>query len=161
MKRIGMLTSGGDCQALNAAMRGVVKSLINSKEDVEIYGFLNGYRGLIYGDFKMMFTGDGEGPEEKDILAALGGADIHSQVLKAGHHGSKTSSSKEWLRAVNPEVGLISCGAGNDYGHPHKETLKKYQALKMKVYETDKNGTITLTSDGKTYERAVEKGDVQ
>ena len=54
MKRIGLLTSGGDCQALNAAMRGVVKSLINSKEDVEIYGFLNGYRGLIYGDFKML-----------------------------------------------------------------------------------------------------------
>ena len=54
MKRIGMLTSGGDCQALNAAMRGVVKSLINSKEEVEIYGFLNGYRGLIYGDFKML-----------------------------------------------------------------------------------------------------------
>ena len=54
MKRIGMLTSGGDCQALNAAMRGVVKSLVNSKEEVEIYGFLNGYRGLIYGDFKML-----------------------------------------------------------------------------------------------------------
>ena len=54
MKRIGMLTSGGDCQALNAAMRGVVKSLMNSKEDVEIYGFLNGYKGLIYGDFKML-----------------------------------------------------------------------------------------------------------
>ena len=54
MKRIGMLTSGGDCQALNAAMRGVFKSLINSKEEVEIYGFLNGYRGLIYGDFKML-----------------------------------------------------------------------------------------------------------
>ena len=54
MKTIGMLTSGGDCQALNAAMRGVVKSLLNSGEDVEIYGFLNGYRGLIYGDFKML-----------------------------------------------------------------------------------------------------------
>ena len=47
MKRIGMLTSGGDCQALNAAMRGVVKTLANSKEEVEIYGFLDGYRGLI------------------------------------------------------------------------------------------------------------------
>lgn len=54
MKRIGMLTSGGDCQALNAAMRGVVKSLLNSSEEVEIYGFLDGYRGLIYGNFKML-----------------------------------------------------------------------------------------------------------
>ena len=61
MKRIGMLTSGGDCQALNAAMRGVVKSLLNSGEDVEIYGFLNGYRGLIYGDFKMLTGKDFSG----------------------------------------------------------------------------------------------------
>lgn len=61
MKRIGMLTSGGDCQALNAAMRGVVKSLHNSGEEVEIYGFLNGYRGLIYGNFKMLTSKDFSG----------------------------------------------------------------------------------------------------
>ena len=54
MKRIGMLTSGGDCQALNAAMRGVVKTLVNSKEQVEIYGFLDGYKGLIYSKFQML-----------------------------------------------------------------------------------------------------------
>ena len=116
---------------------------------------------LIFGDFKMMFTGDGEGPEEKEILASPLGSEVKSQVLKSGHHGSKTSSSKEWLRAVEPEVGLISCGEGNDYGHPHKETLKKYQALKMKVYETDKNGTITLVTDGKGYDISVEKGGAQ
>ena len=61
MKRIGMLTSGGDCQALNAAMRGVVKSIINSGQEVEIYGFLNGYKGLIYGDFKMLTGSDFSG----------------------------------------------------------------------------------------------------
>lgn len=54
MKRIGMLTSGGDCQALNAAMRGVAKTLFNAKEDVEIYGFLDGYQGLIYGRFRLL-----------------------------------------------------------------------------------------------------------
>ena len=54
MKRIGMLTSGGDCQALNAAMRGVVKSILNAESDVEIYGFLDGYKGLIYGNFRML-----------------------------------------------------------------------------------------------------------
>ena len=53
MKRIGMLTSGGDCQALNAAMRGVVKSILNAESDVEIYGFLDSYKGLIYGNFRM------------------------------------------------------------------------------------------------------------
>ena len=61
MKRIGMLTSGGDCQALNAALRGVVKCLVNSNEDVEIYGFLDGYKGLIYGNFRMLAGHDFSG----------------------------------------------------------------------------------------------------
>ena len=61
MKRIGMLTSGGDCQALNAAMRGVVKCLTCSGEDVEIYGFLDGYKGLIYGNFQMLTGSDFSG----------------------------------------------------------------------------------------------------
>ena len=61
MKRIGMLTSGGDCQALNAAMRGVAKTLFNAKEDVEIYGFLDGYKGLIYGKFRMLTGSDFSG----------------------------------------------------------------------------------------------------
>lgn len=67
MKRIGMLTSGGDCQALNAAMRGAVKCLVNSKEDVEIYGFLEGYKGLIYGNFRML-----EGHDFSGILTKGG-----------------------------------------------------------------------------------------
>ncbi len=61
MKRIGMLTSGGDCQALNAAMRGVVKSITNAEKDVEIYGFLEGYKGLIYGNFTMLTGKDFSG----------------------------------------------------------------------------------------------------
>jgi 6-phosphofructokinase 1 len=61
MKRVGMLTSGGDCQALNAAMRGVVKSLLTCVSDVEIYGFLDGYKGLIYGDYRMLTRKDFSG----------------------------------------------------------------------------------------------------
>lgn len=61
MRRIGMLTSGGDCQALNAAMRGVVKSLFNSEEEIEMYGFLDGYKGLIYGNFRMLTGRDFSG----------------------------------------------------------------------------------------------------
>ena len=52
MKRIGLLTSGGDCQALNATMRGVVKGLANNVDELEVYGFMNGYKGLIYGDYR-------------------------------------------------------------------------------------------------------------
>lgn len=58
MKRIGMLTSGGDCQALNAAMRGVVKGLSENVDELEIYGFLNGYKGLIYGDYRLLTSAD-------------------------------------------------------------------------------------------------------
>ena len=61
MLRIGMLTSGGDCQALNATMRGVVKGIFNERDDVEIYGFQAGYKGLIYSDFKMMTSRDVSG----------------------------------------------------------------------------------------------------
>ena len=61
MKRIGLLTSGGDCQALNAAMRGVVKTVMNCSDEVEIYGFLDGYKGLIYGNFKMLHSSDFSG----------------------------------------------------------------------------------------------------
>ena len=58
MKRIGLLTSGGDCQALNATMRGVVKGLSHNIDDLEVYGFMNGYKGLIYGDYRMLTAKD-------------------------------------------------------------------------------------------------------
>lgn len=67
MKRIGMLTSGGDCQALNAAMRGVGKALYNCMKEVEIYGFLDGYRGLIYGNYRLMSSSDFSGILTKKV----------------------------------------------------------------------------------------------
>lgn len=111
---------------------------------------------LTFGQFAMLFTGDAEKEAEASIAARYG-SELKSQVLKAPHHGSKTSSSATYLRLVQPETCVISCGAGNDYGHPHKETLKKYAAIHAKTYETDKNGTITITSDGKSYEVKEEK----
>lgn len=115
---------------------------------------------LVFGDFSMMFTGDAEKKEEQDILAGAQGA-VQSTVLKAGHHGSKTSSSADFLRAVHPAAALISCGVNNDYGHPHKETMKKYHAMNLDIYVTAENGTITLTSDGKDYHITPERGGKQ
>ena len=80
---------------------------------------------------------------------------------QAGHHGSKTSSSADFLRAVHPAAALISCGVNNDYGHPHKETMKKYHAMNLDIYVTAENGTITLTSDGKDYHITPERGEKQ
>jgi len=114
---------------------------------------------LIMGSFKMMFTGDAESPVEKEIIAA--GGDLKCQVLKSGHHGSKTSSSEEWLKAVSPEVAVIPCGEGNDYGHPHDQTMKKYRKHSLRIYETDKNGMITITTDGQGYQVTAEKGEAQ
>ena len=65
MLRIGMLTSGGDCQALNAAMRGVVKGVCTKRDDVEIYGFEDGYKGLIYGNFHMLIKGFFRNPDKR------------------------------------------------------------------------------------------------
>ena len=114
---------------------------------------------LVFGDFTMMLTGDAEKKEEQAILAA--GGTVQSKILKSGHHGSKTSSSADFLRAVKPEAALISCGVNNDYGHPHKETMKKYHALNIPIYVTAENGTITVTSDGKTYNISIERGEKQ
>ena len=115
---------------------------------------------LVFGDFSMMLTGDAEKKEEQAILAA-DSAHVKSTILKSGHHGSKTSSSADFLRAVQPEAALISCGVNNDYGHPHKETMKKYHALNIPIYVTAANGTITVTSDGKTYKIVPERGEKQ
>lgn len=99
---------------------------------------------------RCFFTGDAEAEEEASILKS--GADVKSIVLKAGHHGSKTSSTEEFLRAVSPKAVFISCGAGNNYGHPSRQTMKRLEKWGIEVYRTDRQGTITLTTDGKRYE---------
>lgn len=111
---------------------------------------------LIYGDFSMLFTGDSEAETEKGLLKTYG-KELKSTILKVPHHGSKTSSNRNYLQAVAPEAGLVSLGAGNDYGHPHQVTLNKYNALNIKLYRTDQDGSITVTSDGKTYNIQKEK----
>ncbi|CUH96285.1 hypothetical protein P22_2375 [Propionispora sp. 2/2-37] len=113
---------------------------------------------LVYGNFSMLLTGDAE-QEAEQKLVKLYGEDLHSTVLKSGHHGSNTSSSSSFLKQVRPEVAVISVGAGNEYHHPHPSTLKKYGAMKSKVYRTDRDGTITIYSDGQSYQVRKEKNN--
>lgn len=101
---------------------------------------------LINGNNSFVMCGDAESQAESDILT--NGVDISADVLKLGHHGSKTSTSGSFLNKVNPEYVVISCGLGNSYGHPHQETMNKLNALDVKVYRTDEQGTIIATSDG-------------
>lgn len=102
---------------------------------------------IVYGDTSFLFTGDAEQEAGNVILAS--GQDIQSTVLKVGHHGSSTSTSEAFLDAVNPTYAVISCGAGNSYGHPHQEILDKLQNKGVEVYRTDLLGDVYCTSDGK------------
>lgn len=103
---------------------------------------------LTYGNTRFLFTGDAEKEAEKDILAS--GLPLQADVYKAGHHGSSTSSSEEFLRAVNPTYSVISCAENNDYGHPHAEVLNNFRAMGIQVFRTDEQGSIIATSDGET-----------
>ena len=105
---------------------------------------------LKYGNFTMFFTGDAEKEEEEAILKS--GADIKSIVLKVGHHGSKSSTTKKFLDVVAPKEALISCGSGNSYGHPNKSVTGRLEKAGARIYRTDRDGTITIKTDGKTYQ---------
>lgn len=113
---------------------------------------------LVYGDFSMMFTGDAEKASEKAIVKKYGKR-LSSTVLKAPHHASKTSSSAAFLKAVDPSAVLISVGYGNDYGHPHQQVIKRYTDRGFDIYRTDRDGTLTVISDGKSY--SVKKGSAR
>jgi competence protein ComEC len=73
---------------------------------------------------------------------------IESNVLKVGHHGSRTSTSQEFLDAVNPEIAVISCGLNNRYGHPHEITIQRLNNAGIDIFRTDLQGTIIITTDG-------------
>ncbi|MBY6836008.1 MBL fold metallo-hydrolase [Clostridium botulinum] len=113
------------------------------------YQDLNNYSivcKLKYGNTSYLFTGDAESLSEGEILAKQ--LDISADVLKLGHHGSHSSTSQAFLDKVNPKYAIVSCGKGNDYGHPHQETIDKLNAKNINILRTDVSGTIISTSDG-------------
>jgi competence protein ComEC len=106
------------------------------------------------GRVSVLLEGDCEEVCEKSILAS--GLNVSSQILKVGHHGSRTSSSQVFLNAVSPRIALIGVGEGNAYGHPHEEVLQRLAAMGVQVNRTDYDGTIVVKTDGADY--WVEKG---
>lgn len=110
------------------------------------YESLNDYSAvirLIYGKTSFLFMGDAETFSENEIKG-----NINSDVLKVGHHGSKTSSSKEFLQRVMPQIAVISVGEDNDYGHPSKTVLNRLEDIGAKTLRTDEYGDIIIQSDG-------------
>lgn len=108
-----------------------------------------------YGNTSFLLTGDMENTAETDLVNS--GANLKADVLQVGHHGSSTSTGYLFLNAVLPEMGVISCGAGNKYGHPHEETLSILRDAKVDVYRTDLQGTITIGSDGQNFTVGTER----
>lgn len=102
-----------------------------------------------YGEASFLFTGDLIAEQEQQVLD--NGTNVASTVLKVGHHGSRTSSSQEFLTAVNPGWAVISCGYNNSFGHPHKEILNRLTSCtKAKILRTDQQGAIVFRTDGKS-----------
>ena len=110
---------------------------------------------LTYGEFSALLTGDMQEINEARLVFENAIA-LDAEVLKAGHHGSRTSSSSPFLNAVTPEVVIISVGAGNTYGHPHQEALDRISAAGTEhLFRTDVDGTITLTANGSSSEYSI------
>jgi len=118
------------------------------------YSSLNDYSVVLhlrFGETAFIFTGDGEGPTDQEILD--NGWDVRSNVMLAGHHGSRTSSSEALIDAINPEIAVISVGEGNKYGHPHQVVLDRFAERDIEVLRTDLEGSIVLITDGTTVRR--------
>ena len=105
---------------------------------------------LVYKNFSMLFTGDIEEIAEKAILSKYVNKQevLNSNILKVAHHGSKTSSIKEFINAVNPKYAVIGVGKDNKFGHPSEKTLETLNNKNVKVYRTDISGETVIITDG-------------
>jgi beta-lactamase superfamily II metal-dependent hydrolase len=103
------------------------------------------------GAVRVLFTGDAESETEERLLAE-NRAQLRADILKVAHHGSRYATSQPFLSAVSPRVAVISCATGNDYGHPHRETLSVLARNNVQVYRTDLDGDVEMSTDGVRYQ---------
>lgn len=135
--------SVGEKYELGGAVFEILSPISYDADDLNDFSVVT---RLTYGGKSFLFTGDAETKEEAELLAS--GATLKSDVLKVGHHGSKTSSSKKFIEAVMPDICVILCGEDNDYGHPHDTILNRLDDFGCTVYRTDICGDIVLRIDG-------------
>lgn len=105
----------------------------------------------VYGNTSVMLTGDAEVESEGDIVKVWKAEDLKADILKVGHHGSSTSTTDAFFAAVDPDIAVISCGEGNKYGHPHKETIEKLTEKGVSIHRTDLEGDIVFRTDGESF----------
>lgn len=104
---------------------------------------------LSSGQIDMLLTGDTEAQVERELISE--GLDVGAEILKVAHHGSKTSTTKEFVAAVSPEIAIISAGRDNPYGHPHPQTLETLERYWVRVFRTDEVGDVVILTDGMRY----------
>lgn len=110
---------------------------------------------VVLGENSFLLTGDAETEEELEILKS--GYLLKSDVLKAGHHGNKSSSGEDFLKSVSPKTVIVSCGRDNSYGHPSPESLRRFSQIGAEVFRTDRHGSIIVASDGEKISIDYEK----
>lgn len=122
---------------------------------------LNNYSTILkvsFGEMDIIMTGDAEITVEKDVLEKYED-ELDAEILKVGHHGSDTSTSDEFLEAIDPEYALISTTINNKYEHPIKSVMQKLEDADIKVYRTDENGTVEVIIKSNDIEFSCEPGD--
>lgn len=116
---------------------------------------------ITYRRIRLLLSADVGRETERRLIES--GSNLRAQVLQVGHHGSKSATTPEWLDAVRPEITVISCGRGDEYGHPSREVVARLKSTSARVYRTDYNGAVTITTDGalirvRTYKRPSHDG---
>jgi competence protein ComEC len=132
-------------------VEGLEFKVLHPTAPVENYDLNNSsiVLGLEYGEVSFLFAGDIEAEVEHEILNSE--ADIKATILKVPHHGSNTSNSTGFIESVSPKAAVITVGEENKFGHPSSETINLFKKKEIKIYRTDENGDIVISTDGNNY----------
>lgn len=150
----------GDTYSLGEGQWTILAPNKDEYKDMNNYSIVVRY---VFGNTSFLFTGDAEETSESEILSKSmkPARNLQSDVLKVGHHGSESSTSLDFLNAINPRYVVISVGVDNGYGHPHEEVMARIQEKNIEVFRTDEKGTIIISSDGTELSILTEKSQTK
>ncbi len=140
-------TQGQKLIELDGILLQVISPVVTEDDNLNNYSICLKFD---YGNTRSIYTGDAETKIENMILES--GIGIDCDIFQVGHHGSVTSNSESFLNMLTPQIAIISCGKNNDYGHPHKEVVDRFEVLGTKIYRTDMLSDIRITTNGNSIE---------
>ena len=152
-KKVRIVSAGKSIISEDDLDLTVIAPINSSYEELNDYSIV---LKLTYKNKSFLFMADAEYVSEMELLNSK--FDLKADVLKVGHHGSTSSTNYNFLKKVSPSIGVISVGENNDYGHPKEKILEKLKDRNVKVYRTDLNGNIVITTDGNSMKVSVDNG---